>query len=173
MPWPSFYMQARGHYKQYWLMWTFQWQQQDLKIMQEYFCILRRRWNLQLPRTRSSEANAGQGWEYQSTSRVPIWAGSCEQAGYLDRNLSIKSDAMGHVFIIFTYLIFRQQCPLDTYWVRLDGKTTLKIWARVMGSVIFREQHLVSYWSAQLGTAVFPVMVRLESMLWELGKKGR
>lgn len=95
-------------------------------------------------------------------SKQDIWTG-----------IYLKSDAMGHVFIIFTYLIFRQLCPLDTYWVRLDSKTTLKIWASVMGPVVFREQHLVSYWSAQLGTAVFPVMVRLESMLWELGKKER
>lgn len=80
----------------------------------------------------------------------------------------LRSHAMGHVFIIFTYVIFRQLCPLDTYWVRLDSKAILKIWARVM----FREKYLVSYWSTQFGRAVFPVMVRLESMLWQLGEKG-
>lgn len=93
-------------------------------------------------------------------SRQNIWTG-----------VYLRSHAMGHVFIIFTDLIFRPLCPLDTYWVRLGSKVTLKIWARVMGPVTFREQHLVSYWSTQLGTAVFPVMVRLESMLWQLGKK--
>lgn len=38
-------------------------------------------------------------------SRQSIWTG-----------IYLRSDAMGHVFIIFTYLIFRQLCPLDTYW---------------------------------------------------------
>lgn len=67
-------------------------------------------------------------------SRQDIWTG-----------IYLRSDAMVHVFIIFVYLIFRQLCPLDTYRVRLDSKASLKVWARVMGPVTFREQHLGSY----------------------------
>lgn len=67
-------------------------------------------------------------------SRQNIWTG-----------IYLRSDATGHVFIIFVYLIFRQLCPLDTSCVRRDSKAALKVWARVMGLATFREQHLVSY----------------------------
>lgn len=70
-----------------------------------------------LPRTRSSEASAGQGWEYQPTSLLLLENGlSHVRKQNIWAGIYLRSGATDHIFIMFTHMILMQLCSLDAHW---------------------------------------------------------